>query len=128
MSHHRIIEIPPIPSIKRAWLEQGSGVLPLEVEGTIEAEMNHGRWIVACPGLQCNGATYASVAQPWFICPDCESLDNGRRWRFVIFPSDKAGIEVALMARPDAANRNRYPGETMEDLRKENQLHGLDRA
>jgi hypothetical protein len=49
----------------------------------------------------------------------------GRRWRPVTLPSDVEAIEGALVVRPDRSTRNWQPGETVDDLLRENREHGI---
>jgi len=43
----------------------------------------------------------------------------------VEFPEDRATIEAILLLRPNPANRNWLPGETLADLVLENVVHGI---
>lgn len=95
------------------------------------AEVNHGRWVARCPF--CASAQVVSPAGPRFLCAGAEGCANGpARGAFVpvVFPPDdvRARIEAVLLVRPDRANRNWMPGETVADLIEENAEHGLDGA
>ena len=77
---------------------------------TSPARVNHGRWIVDCPRQPlCPGAERARFN----ISFTCSLCDLGPLW--VVFPPDQPEIEAELMKRPNAANRNWRPGETVED-------------
>ncbi len=90
----------------------------------IPAEINHGRWIVNCPEPGCRGASLADPARPIFMCPSCWNATHGHYWLQVEFPTEREAIEAELLARPLAANRNWVPGESVEQLRRDNAAHG----
>ncbi len=95
--------------------------------GTLQARGNNGRWVIECPARR-GGALLASNRDRYFICPNCGS-DGG--FYDVEFPDDRADIEEVLLRRPavnslSASHRNWRPGETVSDLVRENQEHGLD--
>ena len=101
-----------------------------EVSGQVQANVNHGRWIVDCPSEGCGNAIVVSQREPYYICTDCGSPENGGRWYCVIYPSDKAQVEVELLKRPEdkpllAETRNWTPGESVADLRRGNRQHGI---
>lgn len=89
----------------------------------VEAEINHGRWIARCPF--CAGAELVDLADLRFWCLSCDMTGGGGRWLPVKLPAQRAAIEAALCARPDAANRNWRPGESLTRLRRENADRGL---
>jgi len=84
----------------------------------IPAVANHGRWIVECPSGD-GGAQFASRTDPRFMCQECLNAASGGRWLPVTWPVDAAKIDEILDARPECANRNWRPGETVTDLRRE---------
>ena len=102
-------------------------------QGTVLAEVNHGRWIANCPNPGCGGALVVTEADPIFLCTDCASEDNGGRPYRVVFPSAraKADIERELLKRPlqagRARSRNWLPGETVTDLKAEAKRYGLEK-
>lgn len=115
------------------------------------ARMDHGRWIVDCP----NGCNTAEYAADTFVCSCCNPDVMAFAYRLredglydrvpdpavraearlqaaaigqifeVEFPEDKQEIEKILRKRP-IQNMNWSPGETLEQLRKENIQHGLE--
>ena len=92
------------------------------IEGSVTAFINNGRWVVGCD--ICHTAVVAEYSDPFFCCPSCGS---GGAWRRVIFPlpEEKAKIEAVLLMRPgfrhSAPNRNWEPArETLDDLRRQN--------
>jgi len=93
--------------------------------GTVKAEVNHGRWIITCPTAGCGGAVVACKADMVFMCPYCANRDNNGSWYRVVFPRDKAQIEAQLIKRPDARKRNWEIGETVTDLANENKARGI---
>lgn len=113
------------------WKRQGHGPLPKQVNGSLAAYVNHGRWIVECPN--CSSALVVSEQDPRFICVECGSPENRSCWYAVAFPADKADIEEALLRRPArdgfrAGTRNWETRETVADLRRENRQRGIEEA
>lgn len=117
--------------------EHGDGVMRDSVESVnssgavpqaVRAVVNHGRWIARCP--TCSGAQYASRADRRFFCSSCLNHAAGNRWIGVEWPDDAQTqqIEAALMRRPNPTNRNWEPGETVEDLERENGARGHSEA
>jgi hypothetical protein len=80
-------------------------------------ELNHGRWIVNCPG--CPNAWLENFEIP----PECDNCGTAVK---VIPPSDKdrEKITLAMLPRP-VENRNWVPGEKLKDLIAENIAHGV---
>lgn len=92
-------------------------------QGAVQAEINHGRWIVKCPS--CPGALDAEPGVPFF-CPDCGNGANGGKSYSVIFPENRGAIEEILLKRPKAENQNWEPGETVAFLLAENAMGGIE--
>lgn len=90
----------------------------------LHAEINHGRWVVCCPEPGCGGAVVASPDDRRFYCPYCLNDAHGNRFIRVIFPEKVLEIELLLSPRAES-NRNWKPGETLNDLRRENEENGL---
>lgn len=93
----------------------------------LPAQVNHGTWIAidGCGernGVQGGGVVWLSAPVVW--CPLCCNRATGRKWRPVALPADRAAIEAALAVRPEE-NRNWVPGETVDDLLRENREHGI---
>jgi hypothetical protein len=88
----------------------------------LPARVYRGQWIVDCT---CNGAAYVWLDVPLTWCACCGNRYCGGRWRRVALPPERAAIERMLLLRPDAANRNWQPGETVADLVAENAAHGV---
>ena len=82
------------------------------------AKVNHGRWIVDCPN--CRSAQIASRETPFFHCAECDS-----DWFRITYPAERVAIELLLLKRPNIANRNWEPGETLTILEKENADKGI---
>lgn len=82
------------------------------------AEVNWGRWIVRCPF--CPSAQLASRSARWFLCHFCGNKAVGGQWIPLVWPDNVSEIEAALSVRPPN-NMNWIPGETVEDLLKENE-------
>lgn len=87
------------------------------------AYVNHGRWVADCP-TGCGGAMLVEPDMP-FVCGNCFNAELHGKWRAVLWPDDKAGIETELEKRPLPHTANWLPGETVADLRRENREHGL---
>ncbi len=81
------------------------------------AYLNHGRWVVDCPDRDCAGAELASNL---FVCENCKRVGP------VEWPEHKTLIDEITSLRPVPETRNWIPGETVNNLRKENMSHGLD--
>lgn len=90
----------------------------------VVAYVNHGRWVADCPDPACAGAELVDPAEPLFYCLSCYNAAVGGAWRPVRFPprSARQAIEQALLERARPERRNWYPGETVEDLRREHAL------
>ena len=96
---------------------------------TIKARINWGRWIADCP--QCGGAEDVRVGLP-FVCKGLVAAGfHGEHTACgftadVEFPktADKLMIEALLVRRP-VPFRNWFPGETIENLQKENKDRGI---
>ena len=121
--------------VARKYAEEGlprilGGLPPTNrVKGKVQAYINHGRWIVECSADGCNNALIASRLTPLFVCTDCGSAENDHHWYAVEFPAERTEIEEILLRRNalhpfrKAPTRNWLPGETPDDLRKENFEH-----
>ena len=94
-------------------------------QGHVFAHINHGRWIVDCPGPFCHGSIVADSREPFFICVRCTSPENDYRPYNVIFPRHRARIEAALGWRPDVRTRNWEAAETVPFLLRENRERGV---
>lgn len=83
----------------------------------LPARVDHGRWIVDCP---CHAASMVWLDTPLVWCGGCGNAHIFGQWQRVKLPEERAEIEAALIVRPDAANRNWFPGESVENLLAEN--------
>jgi len=90
----------------------------------VQAYVNWGRWVADCPHCR-GGAMVVSRVDPVFWCVKCGM--RGHPWRSVAFPGNADDIEALLVMRPDMANRNWRPGETVDGLRRENIEHDVIR-
>ncbi len=98
-------------------------------DGEIVAYVNHGRWVAECP--DCAGAQLVSELERRFWCLNCGNAAVNFAWRHVRMPQKRTAIEAELVIRPAARSeraitRNWLPGETVEDLQRENVEHGVD--
>lgn len=111
---------------KRRKAGETTAVARAEPEGTADgpeilAYVNHGRVVADCPF--CRSAQIVDPDDPRFYCYDCGNAAVEGLYLPVGFPEDLGEIERALGARPSPANRNWLPGETVERLRAENDVH-----
>ena len=116
------------------YLQKGHGQIPpfSAAQNRIAAKINQGRWIVECPNAGCGGALCVTSRQPYFLCYECGSPENGSQWREVHFPPLKGAIELVLLKRShggrgsfNASNRNWVPSETLAELIADNQARGI---
>ncbi len=99
------------------------------VKDRATAYHNWGRWVADCPNIECENAE--DVAGRTFFCgcqgsPVCGHSQPCRTISEIVWPDDIETINHVLSVRPVPSNRNWVPGETLEDLRKENAENGLD--
>ena len=94
---------------------------PQNLMKTTVPRINHGRWVVECPG-GCTDAVLASSDYPVFVCsvPFCIEKDYIQ----IVFPADRIAIEIELLKRPVHASgllihANWVEGETIQNLRDE---------
>ena len=92
-----------------------------------QAFLNWGRWIAACPSTACVG--FVDVAGLAIVCTCQEAVvcDHGDvcgTFAWVDWPSDREAVDRICSMRPKA-NRHWYPGETADDLMRENAEHGI---
>jgi hypothetical protein len=85
--------------------------------GTVEAYVNHGRWIAGCPA--CNGAEYVEPREI-MTCSSCLAS------YVVDFPPQFQAIDTLLGKREDETTRNWTQGETVADIARENRDHGIE--
>ena len=90
-----------------------------EVAGApVEVRVNHGRWVVECPGVGCGDAQVASRDDHRFFCITCGNPFVAGRWVATVWPDDVDGIDAALSVRPETF-RN-WHGESVDDLLRDN--------
>lgn len=93
----------------------------------LHAWIDKASWIVRCD--TCNEQIVIDYGEIYF-CPNCLNAAHGGKARPVIFPSppDRKKIELLLSRRPNPFNRNWLPHETGDQLRAENEAHGISGA
>lgn len=84
------------------------------------ARVNWGRWIADCADRWCSSAEKLRPGQTAIVCTNCKQISK------VEWPSNPGSIDAALRLRPVPDTRNWFPGETVEDLIRENTEHGLE--
>lgn len=87
--------------------------------GVTYARVNWSRWIADCPNPFCTSALAVAREQPWFACLDCDATAE------IVWPRYCEDVERLLVMRPDPITRNWEPGETLQDLYRENAEHGI---
>ena len=133
VEHRHLQPEPYLMTVRRSYMRMGFGPLPeptpATIAGRVQARINHGRWLVDCPG--CNSALVVDLSEQVFMCVECGNAANDGRWLQVTLPRNRKAIEAELLQRPfgrnpaDAPTRNWEPGETVADLRRENAEHGI---
>jgi len=88
------------------------------VKEPLQAWVTNGRWSITCP---CGGGEFA-WEEGWAICHSCYNGYMGHKYRRVVFPDNRKEIESLLLMRP-LQKREWHPGETLEDLQRENEEH-----
>jgi hypothetical protein len=93
----------------------------------LPARIYEDKWIVDCDYPGCGGASFVWPDAPRFLCAECFNGAQGGLWRRVALPAeeDAAEIEEVLGHRAHPSERNWSPGESVDDLRKENRDHGV---
>tara|TARA_Y100000310_G_scaffold46368_1_gene43059 strand:+ start:628 stop:1053 length:426 start_codon:yes stop_codon:yes gene_type:complete len=135
VQHQDLQPEPYLTMVRRMYMGMGFGPLPEPTAGNtageVAARINHGRWLVDCPG--CNSALVIDLSQPAFMCVECGNNHNNQKWLRVITPRNRKAIEAELLKRPmngrnpaEAVNRNWEPGETVAMLKQENTDHGVE--
>lgn len=89
-----------------------------EVEPVV-AHVTEGAWLVHCP--DCKGCEYA-WEEGLFFCLSCFNGKVGHKVRPSKFPEERKEIEELLKVRA-LLNRCWYHGETLDDLKRENEEH-----
>lgn len=79
---------------------------------------NHGRWIVQCP--DCNGAQLACSTDRRFMCSECGNVAIDGLWRPVVWPADHQELGELISVRADRTRQNYEPGETVAQIREQN--------
>ena len=132
--HNDLQPEPFLVMVQRMYMGMGFGPLPeptaANISGEVAARINHGRWLVDCPG--CNSALVVDLSELVFMCVECGNNHNDGKWLAVTVPANREAIETELLKRPwcgrgpaSAVNRNWEPGETVATLKQENTDHGI---
>ena len=90
----------------------------------LPARLNADRWVVVCP--DCHDASFVWPETPLFLCAYCFNRAAGGLWRRVALPNadDLEEIEEVTGFRPLPHQRNWEPGQSVDDLRLENEERG----
>jgi len=114
----RVRTFEDVRSYRRLWIERVARTTVEPGPGRVAPNVNHGRWVFACPLCGPNHVSMATPALDTVVCRTC-----GHEYG-ADFPPELAEIERLLLLRPKD-NRNWRPGESVADLRVENAAHGL---
>lgn len=119
MSEHEIVTAAHYGGVRELARSLGRrlGISPearAATAGEVRAEVNHGRWLARCP--RCPGAELVQPDDPVMWCLSC-----GAGPYRVRFPRERRQIEALLLLRPRPEARNWRPGESLDDLRRENE-------
>lgn len=90
----------------------------LENQGSLQAYINDGRWVASCS--RCNSGIACSPGRNENMCLECGSMYE------IIFPSNWRAVENVLLERK-MQNRNWHFGETVAELKAENDKHGVQK-
>jgi protein-arginine kinase activator protein McsA len=85
----------------------------------VEVRFNHGVWQTGCPF--CGSAQHAAETVRLFYCAVCMNHDVGNRTVPAKWPRNAAAVEEQLGRRPFPRQRNWEPGETIRDLKREDE-------
>lgn len=116
------------PAYLRAWCAKAGAAqipdFPSRPSGqTVEAFVNHGRWMWKC--RTCPDAQVASHEDRRAFCTSC--FNQGSGWHEVIWPDDETLVRIdRLLGRRPLHNRNWIPGETIDNLQIDNVTIGVD--
>lgn len=91
-------------------------------EIAVDAVISSNRVIVKCG---CGWECPVWLATPQIFCPQCRNKVTGGSWLEVLLPDNFDDILTVLEKRPDPRTRNWNPSETVEDLIRENEEHGI---
>ena len=91
---------------------------------TVQAEINHGRWLVKCPW--CAGAEPVDKDDLFFYCLNCLNAAVGGGRVPVAMPQRTAALEALLVKRPSDENRNWLPGQALAEIAAENAAENLE--
>lgn len=89
-----------------------------QVDGPVVlVRANHGVWQACCPF--CPSAQHAPESHLFFYCAICHNEAVGHKLVPVEWPANRAELEAALLRRPHRWARSWEPGETLEDLERQ---------
>ena len=83
----------------------------------VAARVSAGSWVVDC---LCGAGNAVDPAWPVAYCFGCGAVHAAVR-----FPADIDAITAALLQRPDPRTRHWTPGDTVNDVRRDNLANGL---
>ena len=84
---------------------------------TVSVRIEQGRWLAEC--WWCGGLQRAARTDHRFLCDQCYNAPAEGKWLRTVWPEEATEIERLLIERP-VPNRNWRPGESVDDLRREN--------
>lgn len=89
----------------------------------LPAFVGAGKWKVLCSNPTCRGAELV-WEEGLMLCASCLNDHVAHQFLRTVFPKERVAIEQLLELRP-LSNRNWLPHESLDELRAENQTHGL---
>ena len=92
-----------------------------EPRGSLQAQVTEGLWFASCP--DCKTPVIVDNQEPSFFCTTCLNAGNDGHPYAVDFRG-KAEVEELFARRKDPRTRNWLPGETIEDLKREQRTRG----
>jgi hypothetical protein len=114
------VAIPPISDVDEDAPPAYAEVNPLTPSEAVA------RWVARCPDCP-GGSSYVWIDGPHVMwCLACTNEAIAHKWRRVTVPADRLEIERLLSLRPRSSQRAWLPGETVEQLRAENESIGAE--
>jgi hypothetical protein len=94
---------------------------------TTTAYVSGGVWVARCPEAGCRGVEMVRFSDRQFFCCECRNASVGHHPILVELPDEHVAetVDRILELRPVPASRNWRPDESVDDLKRENLMHGV---
>ena len=92
-------------------------ITPWPAKEPIRIYVNHGRWVGDC---SCNSGIALADDHSRGYCFGCGAI-----YTHIVIPPDAREIERVLEMRPGFQHQNWSPSESLDELKRENNVHGL---